>query len=88
MCYLNRSYWLCTLFLLGSIFWIDFGDCRSRRQQVCDEDQQNKMNTEFQECLSKFTKEHHEASGKATKAEEFQVRNYSIREIYSHKNIS
>ena len=34
------------------------------------------MNTEFQECLAKFTKEHHEASGKATKAEEFQVRDY------------
>ena len=75
MHYLKRTnFWIWTLFLLGSMFWIDFGDCRSRRQQVCDENQQNKMNTEFQECLAKFTKEHHEASGKATKAEEFQVR--------------
>lgn len=65
---LGKGLWL-WIFLLG---WIEFGACRSRRNPVCNEEQQNKMNKEFQECLSKFTKEHHEATGKASKPEEFQ----------------
>ena len=56
------------------ILWIEAGQARSRRNQPnCNEEQQNKMNTEFQQCLSKYTKEHHEASGKATSDEDFQV---------------
>jgi len=55
------------------ILWIEAGQARSRRNQPnCNEEQQNKMNTEFQQCLSKYTKEHHEASGKATSDEDFQ----------------
>ena len=47
---------------------------RSRRNPVCNEEQQNKMTEEFNECLKKYTKEHHEATGKATTAEQYQVR--------------
>ena len=50
-------------------------EARSRRNPPpCNDDQQKEMNQEFQACLTKFTKEHHEASGKATTAAEFQVR--------------
>ena len=60
--------------VLVLILWIEAGQARSRRNQPnCNEEQQNKMNTEFQECLAKYTKEHHEASGKATSDEDFQV---------------
>jgi len=59
--------------VLVLILWIEAGQARSRRNQPnCNEEQQNKMNTEFQECLAKYTKEHHEASGKATSDEDFQ----------------
>ena len=57
------------LFLTANV-----ADARSRRNPTCNEDQQKKMTEEFQLCLSKFTKEHHEATGKATTAEQYQVR--------------
>ena len=47
---------------------------RSRRNQPkCNNEQQEKMTQEFQICLEKYTKEHHESSGKATTPEEYQV---------------
>ena len=49
-------------------------EARSRRNPACNEDQQKKMTEEFNLCLNKFTKEHHEATGKATTAEQYQVR--------------
>ena len=67
------------LFLTANV-----ADARSRRNPTCNEDQQKKMTEEFQLCLSKFTKEHHEATGKATTAEQYQVRiqsNYDLRLI-------
>ena len=67
------------LFLTANV-----ADARSRRNPTCNEDQQKKMTEEFQLCLSKFTKEHHEATGKATTAEQYQVRiqsNYDLRSM-------
>lgn len=61
----------CVLLLI-SIIWIQTGLARSRRNPACNEEQQNKMNKEFQECLNKFTKEHHESTGKASSAEDYQ----------------
>jgi len=55
------------LFLTANV-----ADARSRRNPTCNEDQQKKMTDEFQLCLGKFTKEHHEATGKATTAEQYQ----------------
>ena len=53
-------------------------EARSRRNPACNEDQQKKMTEEFNLCLNKFTKEHHEATGKATTAEQYQVRIQSL----------
>ena len=53
------------------------GTChgRSRRNQpVCNDDQQKQMTKEFQVCLDKVTKVHHESSGKAETPEQYQVR--------------
>ena len=40
------------------------------------------MNDEVSECLDKYTKEHHEASGKAFSPEEMQVCT-PISEVYN-----
>ena len=58
---------ICLAALLGA------SEARARRNPTCDEDQQKKMTEEFNQCLNKFTKEHHEATGKATTAEQYQV---------------
>lgn len=39
---------------------------------MCNDDQQKQMTEEFQECLNKYTKEHHESSGKAETSEQYQ----------------
>ena len=53
----------------------DYCYARSRRNnQPCNDEQQKKMQAEFTQCVDKFTKEHHEASGKATTPQEYQVR--------------
>ena len=59
---------LCSLALILSV-----AEARSRRNPICNEEQQKKMTEEFTQCLKKFTKEHHEATGKATTAEQYQV---------------
>jgi len=47
---------------------------RARRNQPeCNEDQQKQMTSEFTECLNKYTKEHHESSGKAETPEQYQT---------------
>ena len=70
----------CVLLLI-SIIWIQTGLARSRRNPACNEEQQNKMNKEFQECLNKFTKEHHESTGKASSAEDYQVRTFWCKDL-------
>ena len=66
------KFWSVLLFI--SILWIGYCQARSRRNHpVCNEIQNNKMNEEFQECLKKFTEEHHESTGKASSPEEYQV---------------
>jgi len=57
--------------LLG--FFTNSCQARARRNQpVCNDDQQKKMTEEFQTCLNKYTKEHHESSGKAETPEQYQ----------------
>jgi len=57
--------------LLG--FFTNSCQARARRNQpVCNDDQQTQMTEEFQECLNKYTKEHHESSGKAETPEQYQ----------------
>jgi len=47
---------------------------RARRNQpVCNDEQQKQMTQEFSECLNKYTKEHHESSGKAETPEQYQT---------------
>ena len=46
-----------------------------RNQPVCNDEQQKQMTQEFSECLNKYTKEHHESSGKAETPEQYQVSN-------------
>jgi len=57
--------------LLG--FFTNSCQARARRNQpVCNDDQQKQMQEEFQECLNKYTKEHHESSGIAETPEQYQ----------------
>ena len=46
---------------------------RNNRNPGCDEDQQNKMNKEYQECQQKFTNLHHTNIGTAITTEDHQV---------------
>ena len=60
--------------LLVSICLLSGVEGRSTRSgDDCTDDDHKEMTLAFQHCLEKFTKEHHEASGKATKPEEYQV---------------
>ena len=74
-----------------------------RNQPVCNDEQQKQMTQEFSECLNKYTKEHHESSGKAETPEQYQVSNnenyqfnrvwpsvtrYAICKAYNIKNLT
>lgn len=63
--------WICLLLL--AFLAVPKCDARARRNPVCNEEQQNRMTKEFGECLTKYTKEHHESSGKATTSADYQV---------------
>lgn len=52
--------------------------------QSCSDSEQTSVQKEFTTCLNKSTQKHHEAMGKAQKAQEFQVRNrLAILRIFS-----
>ena len=55
---------------------------RHNRNPGCNEDQQSKMNVEYNTCIQKFTNRHHASIGTAITREDHQVRyNYFTYEI-------
>ena len=55
---------------------------RHNRNPGCNEDQQNKMQDEYNKCIKEFTNRHHTSIGSAVTKEDHQVRyNYFIYEI-------